>query len=259
MKKTYLAVVIFIAFVLLLARAGIAPRSYQDGLYASHIIDGDTIELSNGQTVRYIGIDTPEVRERKGLGWLYNPRPYAKEAKDFNQRLIRGKPIRLEFDVQKNDKYGRLLAYVYAGGRMVNLEMVKEGYAMIYAYPPNIKYAEEFLEAQRFARENEKGFWSGLESNAISSSQVRQNVGMLRMVEAQVYDTFLSDKLLILNCRDNFKVIIFRDNLESFPKEVLRSPESYFKHKAIKVHGIIKEYKGTYEIVLHDPSQLEIL
>ncbi|NQV04053.1 MAG: thermonuclease family protein, partial [Candidatus Omnitrophica bacterium] len=230
MKKIYLAAVIFMAFVLLLARTGIAPRSYQDGLYASYIIDGDTIELSNGQRVRYIGIDTPEMRERKGLGWLYNPRPYAKEAKDFNQRLVNGKPIRLEFDVQKNDKYGRLLAYVYVGEKMVNLEMVKEGYAMIYAYPPNIKYAEEFLEAQRFARENEKGLWSGLESNVISSSQARQNVGMLRMVEAQVYDTFLSNKLLILNCRDNFKVVIFRDNLESFPKEVLRSPESYFKY-----------------------------
>ncbi len=259
MKKIYLAVVIFMAFVLLLARAGIVPRSYQDGLYVSHIIDGDTIELSNGQRVRYIGIDTPEVRERKGLGWFYNPRPYAKEAKDFNQRLVEGKSIRLEFDVQKNDKYGRLLAYVYVGERMVNLEMVKEGYAMIYAYPPNIKYAEEFLEAQRFARENKRGLWSGLESNAISSSQVKQNVGMLRMVETQVYDTFLSEKVLILNCKNNFKVIIFRNNLESFPKEVLRSPESYFKYKTIRVYGVIKEYKGTYEIVLCDPSQMEIL
>lgn len=259
MKKIYLIVVIFMAFVLLLARVGIAPRSCQDGLYASHIIDGDTIELSNGQRVRYIGIDTPEVREKKGLGWFYNPRPYAKEAKDFNQRLVSGKPIRLEFDVQRNDKYGRLLAYVYAGEKMVNLEMVKEGYAMIYVYPPNIKYGEEFLEAQRFARENEKGLWSSLESSIISSSQARQNVGTIRMVEAQVYDTFLSNKLLILNCRDNFKVIIFRDNLKSFSKEVLRSPESYFKYKTIRVYGVIKEYKGAYEIVLHDPSQLEIL
>jgi len=79
------------------------------------------------------------------------------------------------------------------------------------------------------------------------------------MVEAKVIDTFLSKSVLIINCRDSFKVAIFRNNLEYFPKIISRSPDTYFKYKTIKVYGIIKDYKGSPEIILHHPSQLEIL
>src|SRR3989338_3553255 len=77
----------------------------------SRVVDGDTIELSNRETVRYIGIDTPEIRERNGSGWAYNPRPYGEEAKKFNEKLVEGKSVRLEFDVQKRKKNKCLLAY----------------------------------------------------------------------------------------------------------------------------------------------------
>jgi micrococcal nuclease len=223
------------------------------------VVDGDTIELSNGEKVRYIGIDTPEIRERKGSKWIYKPMPYAEEAKDFNRNLVEGKKVTLEFDIQKRDRYNRLLAYVYIEGKMVNLEMVEEGYAMIYTYPPNVKYVDEFLKAQKKARENRRGLWSGLNANIIYSSEAKQYIGQIKMVETEVYSTFISKKLLILNCKDSFKAVIFRNNFSSFPKEALRSPDTYFKHKTIRVYGIIEEYKGSPEIVLHDVSQIEIL
>ncbi len=141
---------------------------------------------------------------------------------------------------------------------MVNLEMARQGYAMIYTYPPNVRYVEAFLEAQKAAREGEKGFWYGLEANMIPSSEAGENVGLIRMVETQVYNTFISDKVLILNCRDGFKIAIFRTNLAYFPKEITRSPEAYFRHKGIRAYGVIKEYKGSYEIVLDNPAQFEI-
>jgi len=231
---------------------------YSD-VYVSRAIDGDTIELSNGEKVRYIGIDTPELRERHGTEWAYSPQPYAELAKEFNQGLVGARRARLEFDVQKRDKYNRLLAYVYVDDNMVNLEIVKQGYAMIYTYPPNVKYTEEFLAAQTQAREDQKGLWGDLEKGIIPASGARENIGFLRRVETTVLNTFLSEKVLILNCRDNFKVAIFKDNLRSFPKMALRSPDSYFKHKTIRLYGVIKDYKGAAEIVLNDPSQLEIL
>ena len=232
-----------------------SPHNYYT---VSRVVDGDTIELSNGETVRYIGIDTPEIRERSGSIWVYKPRPYAEEAKEFNRKLVDGKSVRLEFDVQKKDKYKRLLAYVYTSDKMVNLEMVKEGYAMIYTYPPNVKYSEKFLEAQKEARDNKRGLWSDMEGNKISASEAKNNIGRARMIEAEVIDTHLTEKLLILKFKNNFKVAIYKDNIPAGSKDMIRSPNKYFKGKKVRVFGLIKDYKGHPEIMLHDMSQLEI-
>ncbi|MEE8317466.1 MAG: thermonuclease family protein [Candidatus Omnitrophota bacterium] len=262
-KLVYILAVVFVAILFSIGRflqhTPIAPKDYNRAFYVSRVIDGDTIELSNGEILRYIGVNTPELRERIGVNWVYNPMPYAELARDFNQDLTEGKSIRLEFDVQKRDRYNRLLAYVYIGDKMVNLELVRQGYSMIYTYPPNVKHIEKFLKAQGQAREEEKGLWSGLEKDVILSSNARENIGSVKMVQTDVLSTFLSERLLILNCRDNFKVAIFKNNLAYFPKELLRSPDTYLRYKAIRVYGVIKDYKGSSEIIVYHPSQLEIL
>jgi micrococcal nuclease len=116
---------------------------------AVEILDGDTIKLSNGIAVRYIGIDTPEEGE-----------PFYSEAKEANEKLVKGNTVRLEFDLQARDKYGRMLAYVYVDTLMVNLRLLKEGLANIYPYPPNLRHLQEFCTAQKEARENHVGIWS---------------------------------------------------------------------------------------------------
>ncbi|MDP6685568.1 MAG: thermonuclease family protein [Candidatus Omnitrophota bacterium] len=261
-KKLPILVIILIVIVFSAGRSlrlvgGIAG-SYNTNVLVAHVVDGDTVELSNGEKVRYIGIDTPEIKRREGDEWIYDPRPYAEEARVFNARLVEGKKVRLEFDVQERDKYDRLLAYVYVGEAMVNLEILRQGYAMIYTYPPNIKYTEEFLKAESEAKKNNRGLWSELEV-LIYAREAKDRLGMISEIEAYVVSTYLSDSLLILNCRDNFKIVIFSNNLASFPKEVLRSPDAYFKHKTIRVYGLVKEYKGVYEIVANHPSQIEII
>ncbi len=118
------------------------------------VIDGDTIELSSGEKVRYIGVDTPELHHpQKSVEY------FAREAYEANRRLVEGKKVRLEFDVQKQDRYGRLLAYVYVDGIMVNEWLVANGYARVATFPPNVKYAERFLELEREARRLELGLW----------------------------------------------------------------------------------------------------
>nr|MBU1327532.1 thermonuclease family protein [Candidatus Omnitrophota bacterium] len=238
------------------------PQVYNNNSYnytVSRVVDGDTIELSNRETVRYIGIDTPEIREKKNGEWIYKPRPYAEEAKEFNQKLIEGKSVKLEFDVQKRDKYKRLLAYVYRGDKMVNIEMVRQGFAMIYTYPPNLRYSQKFLDAQKEARDNKRGLWVDLEENKIFTSQAKNNINRIRMIESEVIDTHSTERLLILKFKDNFKVVIYKNNIPSGSKNMLRSPNAYFKGKKVRVYGLIKEYKGYPEIILHDISQLEIL
>jgi micrococcal nuclease len=114
------------------------------------ILDGDTIRVRLGsrtETVRYIGIDTPELEHpTRGRN------PDGRRAAAINRALVGDKTVRLELDVQERDQYGRLLAYVYVGDRMVNAELVRRGYARVVTIPPNLKYRDLLLKLQREAR-----------------------------------------------------------------------------------------------------------
>lgn len=139
----------------------------------AYVVDGDTFHCTLGSgeevKVRLIGVDTPESREnpkarrdaeRTGQS-LEEIVKMGKLSAEFTKKMLpKGETVYLEFDVQKTDRYGRLLAYVWlSDGRMLNEVLVKEGYAMVYTIPPNVKYQERFLQAQRYARENRKGLW----------------------------------------------------------------------------------------------------
>lgn len=119
-------------------------------------VDGDTVVLVGGERVRYVGMDTPE---------LHHPRkpvqPYAREAWMFNRDLVDGRRVRLEFDVEPKDRYGRTLAYVFLeDGTFVNAELVRQGYARILTIPPNVKYQDQFLALQREAQAARRGLWA---------------------------------------------------------------------------------------------------
>jgi endonuclease YncB( thermonuclease family) len=116
------------------------------------VIDGDTIDVVvNGQIqrVRYIGMDTPE-----------NGDNYFAESASANENLISGQTLTLVKDVSETDLYGRLLRYVFVGDDVfVNYELVRQGYAQISTYPPDVACLSYFLEAQSYARELGLGFW----------------------------------------------------------------------------------------------------
>ena len=150
MKK--LLFIIIIAIVL----GGCYESDYSDyNFKVVYIYDGDTVKLSNGEKVRYIGIDTPEMN--------YNNPPaeyFAQEAKEYNAKLVLGKKVKLEFDVVKRDKYGRLLAYVYIDGKHISQDMIERGFAKVLMIPPNLKFADYFLTLQNLAKEEKRGIWS---------------------------------------------------------------------------------------------------
>jgi micrococcal nuclease len=110
------------------------------------VVDGDTIELSDNRIVRYIGINTFEMNDKRK-----DMLCFAKMAKIENEKLVLGKNIEMEKDISEMDKYGRLLRYVWINGEMVNLLLVKNGFAKTATYPPDIKYKDLFLEAENTA------------------------------------------------------------------------------------------------------------
>lgn len=122
------------------------------------VIDGDTIKVMfNGkeEKVRLIGVDTPETKHpTKGI------QPYGLEASEYTKNRLEEKKVRLEFDVQERDMYGRLLAYVWLDNEMFNATLVKEGYAQVSTFPPNVKYVDIFVRLQKEAREAGKGLWA---------------------------------------------------------------------------------------------------
>ena len=136
-------------------------------------VDGDTVKLTDGRLVRYIGIDTPEVRRHQGERWVNDPEPFSEAAAEANRQLVEGRRVRLEYDVQTHDRFGRLLAYVYVsaprGGDevMVNEELLRLGYAKLLTIPPDVRYAERFREVMTEARQAQRGLWNdrGAEGN----------------------------------------------------------------------------------------------
>jgi len=118
------------------------------------IIDGDTIVLKGGERIRYIGIDTPEMRPEE---------PYAKEATELNAILVDSREVRLEYDEERIDPFGRTLAYVYVKvwdvEVFVNEYLVQLGYAKVATYPPNVKYRDVFIAAEKVARDKKLGVW----------------------------------------------------------------------------------------------------
>lgn len=118
-------------------------------ILVKRVIDGDTIEFEDGTRVRYIGMDTPEAGDC-----------FSQESTEENKKLVEGKKVKLETDVQKLDKYGRLLAYVFVGETFVNEELVRRGVAQVLTYPPDVKYTEKLVAAQKEAREKKLGLWA---------------------------------------------------------------------------------------------------
>lgn len=122
-----------------------------DEVRVFRVIDGDTIEVSGGQRVRYIGIDAPEMGEF--------PEHYGPEATGFNNSLVAGRAVTLEKDVSDVDRFGRLLRFVYADGILVNAELVREGYARARVYPPDTAYAECLAALEEEAMGAKRGLW----------------------------------------------------------------------------------------------------
>ena len=117
--------------------------------------DGDTITVlidGHREKIRLIGIDAPEIGQR----------PWGDRAKRHLEDILSSSPtVYVEYDIEKRDKYGRLLGYLKtAGGRSVNAEMLKDGYAVLFTFPPNVRHVDEFTAAQRYARERSLGIWS---------------------------------------------------------------------------------------------------
>jgi len=228
------------------------------------VIDGDTIVVElDGQNerVRYIGIDTPEMNDERPT-----IRRVASAAKAANARLVAGRRVRLELDAERRDRYGRLLAYVWVGDTMVNEALVRAGYAVPYTVPPNVKYADRFVDAARAARHEaatgDAAEALELPAGALTALEASAHIGETRTVCDRVAGT----RYLRTGRRPTFlnlgrpypdqdlTVVIWGEDRARFPA----APEDEYDGRRICVTGRIELYRGRPEIVTRDPGALRI-
>ena len=229
----------------------------------SEVIDGDTVTIKGfDASVRYLGIDTPEILTEDSPG-----DPLAEKARNLNRRIVNGKKVRLEFDKQKYDDYGRLLANVFVDTTFVNEEIVRSGLARALIIKPNEKYASRILEAERQAKRERRGIWGKLsELNPppenkrflIKPSQASRYVGERVVVRGKITDFRKSNKVLVLNMEDDLDLVIFPNSWDNFSFFGI-IPEKYYVGEPVEVIGRVKMYKGTPEIIINHPISIRSL
>jgi len=131
------------------------------------VTDGDTIKLSDGRTIRYIGVDTPEVEENDC---------FSKEAKEINEKLVLGKTVKIETDLNEIDQFGRTLAYVFVGNILVNQKLLEDGTGKFYMDNLNTKYTNTLVKASQEGYKSKKGIWSSCADNSKTGCVIKGNL-----------------------------------------------------------------------------------
>jgi micrococcal nuclease len=256
-KELYLIIVLLLALIPLYFKTELRPKGSSGEYTVESVIDGDTITLEGVDThVRYLEIDAPEVLHEDSPG-----DPLSEEAKNFNKSLVSGKKVKLEFDEEKYDDYGRMLAYVYIDGVFVNEEIVKNGLARPLIIKPNNKYADIIRKAEERAKRERKGIWGEL-SNLnpppenrnflIKPSQASRYIQQRVVVRGKITNFRKSAKVITLNMEDDLDIVIFSNDWENFSFFGI-SPEKYYVGKPVEVIGRVKMYKGRPQIVIYHP------
>lgn len=258
------------------------------------VIDGDTLLLEDGTRIRLIGVDTPEVHHPE-----LPIQRFAEEAMAFTKKVIEGHQVTLKFDDgPEKDKYGRLLAYAFVDKKLLNKEIIKQGYGYAMTRFPYTKQSE-FLQAEQEARAMQRGLWNYSLTDAritnlvnryeqlrpeakeqlekvwdellerslvpkvppkrISWKDAANHYGEYCTVEGVIVRTYNSGKACFLNFHQNWKkyfsAVIFARRFNQFPG----NPERHYLNKTVRITGYIKEYKGSPEIILDSPDQIEIV
>lgn len=230
----------------------------------AEVVDGDTIVLAdlNNTRIRYLGVDTPETLRYDSPG-----DPLSDEAKSFNEDLVSGKKVRLEFDREKYDQYGRLLAYVYADGVFVNKELLKRGLARVLVIQPNERYAEAMRQAEESAKRAKRGMWGNIENLEpphdnreflVKPSQATRYINQRVVVRGKITGFRKSKKVLSLDMEGDLDIVIFSNDWNNFEFFDIQ-PEIHYVGKPVEVIGKVTVYRGNPQIIIDHPILIRAL
>ena len=211
------------------------------------VYDGDTVELEDGRKIRFLGINTPEVQHKDKMA-----EAGGEEAKAWLINKLQNARVRLEFDAEKTDKYGRTLAYLFNEEKEhINLSLVKAGLATTSIYPPNLRYVNELVAAENKAEQYQLGIWQRPEYAAIPVSNLTDlgHQGWTRVV-GKVIDIHNTSKSIYLVFSSQFEARIERQWLPLFPDV------NDYLGKTVEVRGWLSKNKKQFSILIRHPSAI---
>jgi len=177
----------------------------------SKVIDGDTIELSNGEKVRLLGINSPEIGE-----------PFGLDAKKYLSEMVEGKNVHLENDSNLRDGYGRLLAFVFIDDKNINVDLVRSGLAHTFELNKLSKYVKELKDAENYAMANQLGIWK------------KSNITCIKLVDLKISGV---EKVVLKN-ECNFSIQLKNWILEDESHNRFNFPSYLFKpNETIEIYS----------------------
>lgn len=212
------------------------------------IFDGDTVVLEDGQKIRLLGINTPEVQHRDKLADAGG-----EEAKQWLIAKLKDTKVRVETDVEKTDNYGRTLGYLFTENKEhINVLLVAAGLAEVTIWPPNLKYVTDLINAGQQAETAKLGIWQRPEYAPIPVAQLTEagHSGWTRII-GKVRSVHPARKFVYLEFSDRFNARIEKEWLSLFP-----DPKSY-QGKTIEVRGWLNKRKDQFSMLIRHPSAIK--
>jgi len=211
------------------------------------VLDGDTFDTVDGERIRLLGLNTPEITHRDSAG-----QPYGIEATNRLRQLIAGKSLKLAFDREKIDIYGRTLAQLYdRKGRWINGMMVREGWAHVYTFVPNLRWTARLMRLEQQARREKLGIWALPRWRVLPVAAIRAaNLGQFRLVEGVVTKVGRRGRDFYMGAVHVTVPKKYRSYF-AFPLEVHRGDR-------VTVRGRVRTSgEGRWFIALHAPNDFE--
>ena len=227
-----------------------ADSSANETLQVEKVFDGDTVLLSNGQHVRFLGINTPEV-----AGHSRPAQAGGSIAKQWLIQQMEHQPVKLEYDQEKQDRYGRTLAYLFnEQGLNINLELVRSGLATVSIFPPNLKYTDALLTAQDEAEQAGLGLWALADYAPLAHTALNEtNFHGWKRISGQILTLKQQGKSQYLAFSKQLVLQIENRYLDLFP--ALAS----YVGKNIEARGWLYKTKTRYVLPIKHPGDIKLI
>jgi endonuclease YncB( thermonuclease family) len=221
---------------------------WEQTVVVQQINDGDTITLSNGKRVRFIGINTPEINYR----YLNKSEPYALQAKALVEKYVRiGDPVHLVFDKTKKDKYGRILAYVYTKtGRNLSVLQLQNGFAKQWVIGNNDRFWQCLQWAEQQARRGKLGIWAAFEP--LQASKLTNKNKGYHYISGEITKLSRTNKGLLFELDNKLKVWISHSNLIKFTENNIQ----FYEGNSLLLSGKIFFSREQLRMNLYHPVQV---
>lgn len=213
------------------------------------VYDGDTVRLEDGRKIRLAGINTPEVAKKDKNG-----EPLADEARAYLSKLVDGnRTVRLRYEQERKDRYGRLLAHLYlSDGSSIEERLLNEGLAQQLVVPPNHWQSQCYQRIERRARQQHRGLWQLDYYQPLRKKPDLADDGKFRVIGGAVVHVGESRKSVWLNLDSGVAVRIARRDLHYFAGNDLRA----LKGQSVVARGWLKYDGQRFQITVRHPSAL---